>query len=369
MRHRNHWPTLLLKGWGSLSLALIILVATLPYLFSLQTREWMDQGKRSLIIIATEGGNRGYTTHVNSKVETDGSYSFSFYLVTEDKRSDGDSRFKVNYQVIILDGRNSTNIRCGGEETRNEEISVTDLDPGPRHAYDTDLASTAASALDPKNSASETSPVEALGGNQENAHDAPMNDPSGPEDERTAFRAMGSVWTWHGDERPSRKKRSVNENGAVFVEHCSISPESIWMSDAARNPLKSAQSTLLLPQFNLTSRSEKTDYQKNLQVQVHVARTQGLRIEEAYPEPRTEALGWELDYSVYRQKELGKVGNLLYTDQPTWLLRNRNTDRAEQTFILFAGIVIGLALTLAVEGLRDLVDSSSLRRSKVNSSP
>lgn len=359
-RARRVWTkrqALLGKALSALTLCFALVALIVPRLISLNERTWPDQRSRPLVILATQGGDVDYSVQVRSSVATDGDFRFVFYLESEALEGDGVARPFSRFQVIVIGEDLGGRVVCGDGSSSLDELEPSELDPGPSHAYQVDHASSRGSATNYRDDPFDEARTEAndLGGPSPTSSPATSASDEGGVD---VLRYTGDIAGWFQDEDP-HLGRSVGDDGWIWVEECTLDSTLVWSSSAGPdNPMTGAQATLFAPQFNLTSIEGVTDHQKDLYVRLWVDRVEGATVAEAFPGPTTHAAGWQLWYDVYLRGTLGAEQNFLYTDQPTWMIANRNASREEQLWLLFGGMGLGLALTLLVRGFSDLVDAA-----------
>lgn len=105
-----------------------------------------------------------------------------------------------------------------------------------------------------------------------------------------------------------------------------------------------------------------SDHQQSMDVTLSLARAEGLEVVRAYPEAQVGSMDWFLTYQNRWNRELKEVGNFGYTNAPTFLVGNRDAAARDQNYLLWGGVLLGLALTLAIRGLSDLADATLLRK-------
>lgn len=346
---------LLAKGVIALALCAALAAVVLPLLLSVYDRSWPDNGARPLIIIATQGGEVDYTARVDAEVDADGDFRFRFHIESATLEDSGTPRAAARFQILVIGEDLEGRVHCGGPESTLEAIGTDDLDPGPQHAYRVDVISGGFSATNYGDSLSDDVASPAGDGVTVPTPSPPVPAADGPA--VGVLRHTGEVMGWYEDEDPY-DGRSVDDEGRVWVEECTVDSSLVWASSAGTDdPLSGAEATLLAPQFNLTSIDGVTDHQADLWVDLWVDRVDGATIVEAFPAPEAHASGWSLVYDTRYQGGLGSEHSFMYTEQPTWLITNREAARDEQTLLLFGGMGLGLALTLVVRGLSDLVDA------------
>ncbi|WP_149203291.1 hypothetical protein [Actinotalea subterranea] len=353
----NRRRAALSKGLVALAASAGIGAYLVPQVLLVYDREWPDQGVRPLIIIATQGGGVDYSVEVRANVSTSGDLRFTFYLRSDDASTAQKERPHANVQVVAIGDGVETGVRCGAASGLTS-VDVEALSPGPAHAYAIDQVAARWSATNYRPD-SPTEPSQAGA----TAQAAPPPSPAPGEGEAPAppvpdaAQYAVEMWGWYSDER-AWDSRSLNETGLVFVEECTVDAALMWSSASPDAPMSSPQATFFPPQFNLTSIDATTDHQTDLGVWIQMDRPPGATLAESYPTPATAADGWSLWYDVQWNGTLGSTGNLAYTDQPTWLMVNRDAARDEQSWLLFGGLGLGLFVTLLVRALSDLVDST-----------
>ncbi|MFY9262854.1 MAG: hypothetical protein GX483_06215 [Actinomycetaceae bacterium] len=327
-------------------------IVVVPGLRSIFFPEWPDSGSRPLIIFATQGGDRNYDTHVISTVDVHGDLTLIVYLV-ESAESEPNSYFGVDYELVIASNVALSGLTCNGEAKELEEIDATELSPGPAYAYTVDEVSNLTSATNFSVEESDESDAVSPSVARENGDEVEDNN-----DEKNAYfyRHTGVFGVWNIEDVFSRRGFLENDHGTVWVEECHIPSSAIWSYTESGVPFfLEPKATLFLPQFNLTSINNTTDHQSDLRVTVNVDRPPNLKIAEAFPHPKPTATGWTHYHTVYWFGKLGEFESFAWTDQPTWMLVDREGEKKEEFFLLLAGVYLGLIFSVMHFALKSML--------------
>ncbi|MGY1901168.1 hypothetical protein [Nocardia gipuzkoensis] len=145
--------------------------------------------------------------------------------------------------------------------------------------------------------------------------------------------------------------RSVSDDGTkIYVEECELSHYSAWRDVQGSNFASASRATLLPFQLNWVSLPGNFDYSKQILSIIVVNRWPTRKLEEAYPDFKSEDDDWYYINEIKRS-DAQAAGVFAYTDQPVLLFADRTADERGEVTLLLSGAVLGLAGALFIEFL------------------
>lgn len=346
-----------LKAVVALVASAVLGVVVLPQMLAILNRATIDQGVRPLVMVTTSGGDRDYRMRVHNIIDNEGDFRFLLSIVNDDVTyGEGGNVFGVNVHVTLAAPDNSGGMTCSPENGSAATVSASEVDAGTRRMLETDAVSGRYSS---------TRAIESeLDQTTDAQVPAPSPTPQTPDfdaaladlnlEQYTADLSLLDSEYWYS--------AAVASGGVTWTVECRLDPAVVWRAADPTRPMEQSQATLLAPEFNFGPQTDTSDHQQGMDVTLSLARAEGLELVRAYPDAQVGSMDWTMTYQNRWNRELGDEGNFGYTDAPTFLVGNRNVAAAEQNFLLFGGVLIGLAVTLLVRGLSDLADATLLRK-------
>jgi hypothetical protein len=300
----------------------------------LTTTSVVDQGPRGLVVVATSGGDRDYDLRLNSHVDERGRYKLTFYFTVDDVRygADGQPGFAVNYHITFAGDLASEGVSCGTSTDPIPRESFSDLSGGTQAALRIDAVAAPNSAMNFDGSGGGRIDVEA----------------------RRYPDFRGQIWVVDKDETSYSDRFADGEY--AFAESCVLPEKAVWRRARDAGPGEDERRTLLVPQFNLTSLGDTTDYQRDMFSWLLIDRAPNMSLSEAYPSPRVRDDSWVYESPAYWYGRRGEVLNVRYTDQPVFIFSDRDLPTKQALLLLGAGAVLGIIGTLVTTLLSRLVD-------------
>lgn len=335
---------LLIRSILAFTIALILILIVAPKVWMISSAEWDDQGGHILVIIESTGSAVDYEVRVKSKIDSEtNSLNFTFYTMSNQKKSDTSPRPKTNMSLYFLGENISDYVTCGkdGQGTL-DTINSEDMSTGALRAYNSDLISNVVSATNYRLATDPQSDSTPSSKNQVST-DLAAASPAGIE---ILKYDAGSIVGWFSDEKP-HTKFSENKDGIVFVDECTIDSKLIWKSSTANEPTQSSHTTLFMPEFDLVPLEETTDHQENLNVSLWISRMNALELTLSYPEPTEIASqGWYFQYKGSWVGQKGGERSWIYTLPPTLLFSNRDERRIEQAWLFYGGLFLAFSIVI-----------------------
>lgn len=346
---------LLVKAVIAFVAAAIIGIVVVPQMVGILNRPTIDQGTRPLVMVTTSGGDRDYRMRVHNVVDEDGNYRFVLSIVNDEVvYEEGANGFVVNVQITLAAPKGSGSMTCAPENATAARIEYADLGPGARRMLETDAVSGRYSS---------TGGIASDDAEQPSAGSASPAPAATPDFEQefsdldlqryTADLSLLDTEFWYNS--------AVTSGDWVWTVECRLDAALVWRTSDPARAVHQPQATLMAPEFNFGPQEAKSDYQQDMDVTLAVARAEGLDVVRSYPDALAGSADWTMTYENRWSRDLGDEGFFGYTNAPTFLLANRNAAATEQNFLLFGGVLIGLALTLTVRGLSDLADALLVR--------
>ncbi|MBD3940679.1 hypothetical protein IF188_03070 [Microbacterium sp. NEAU-LLC] len=346
-----------LKAVVALVGSVVLAAVVLPPMFSILNRPTVDQGQRPLVMVTTSGGDRDYHLRVHNIIDKDGEFRFLLSVADDEVTyGEGGNVFGVNVQVTLAAPDGTGGMTCAPTYVDSGVISSSDINAGTRRMLQADAISGRYSSTRAIASPPDQEPDSAV--------PAPSATPQVPDIETLLADLDVVQYTtdlflldddyWYTS--------AATSDGATWTVECRLDAAVVWRVGDPTNPMKQPQATLLAPEFNFGPQGDVSDHQQGMDVTLSLARAEGLELVRSYPDAQAGSMDWTMTYENRWNGELGETGNFGYTNAPTFLLQNRNVAAAEQNFLLFGGVLIGLAVTLLVRGLSDLADATLLRK-------
>ncbi|TWX38860.1 hypothetical protein ES689_09690 [Frigoribacterium sp. ACAM 257] len=336
--------------------ALVIAVFVVPQMMTIIGQPTIDQGTRPLVMVTTTGGNRDYQLRVRNYVDDHGEYSFVLSIVDDDVTYDsGGNAFEVDVQITMAHLASSPGMSCGPESGVASTVETASLNAGARRMLAVDA-----------NSGSRSSTLQATGG--DDLDPAAGGGAPAPSGQAPNLEALYDDFVF---DRYTTQMSLLDDsyvydtasesNGFTWAVECRIDNALVWRTTDAAEPVEQAQATFFAPEFDFGPQGTTSDYQRDMDITMSLARADGLDLVRSYPESEVGARDWRTTYSNQWNGELGQEGNFGYATGPTFILANRDAVKEDQNFLLFGGVLLGLALTLFIRGLSDLADGTLLR--------
>lgn len=300
----------------------------------LASNDVVDQGSRGLVVIGTDGGDRKYTLEVKNTVQLDGSLVLRFLISASGvKYEEPGTVFDVNVEVAFV-GDHMEGARCGGSKRSLYKAEVEDLSSGLANAV----------YLDADGGRDSATNFNDLKGDR-------FRESVGQFDAHVYRSALALT---RSEENYAR--RTVSDDGTIWVDECTIPKSAIWRTPAHSNFLSGKPRTLLLPQINWTSIGETTDYQNVLTVYNRVERAPGTVLTESYPPMTVGSNAWEAKASVYWTGRLHEPFDVGYTAQSVHIFNDRDLSDDRAVYLTLAGTLLGFIGTLVGLVVSRLVD-------------
>ncbi len=350
----------LFKGFFFLVCAAALVAVFLPNMLHVLQRTVVDHGQRPLVMVTTEGGSRDYTMHVKSTVDLTGGYSFVLYFTAPNTvYGDGGNDFEIDAEVNLASDRSSNRLTCDNPGVTTSAVRYDRLSDGAKYLLNVDLISGPDSATN----YSEGGNPGATPTPGSSAKVVPFPDHSGIWVQRVST----GIWISKDTENWKGSVGDVAQNN-VYAIGCTINRAAVWHIDnsGSTDPMKQSDSTLLAPEFDLTSTHGSTDHQYSISGSLYLARADGVTMQESYPIASTTADGWTFTYGQYWSGLQGDANNYGYTSQISAILANRSAAQSDQNALVWGGIAVGLAASLLVASLSDLIDAGLRRPRREN---
>lgn len=312
------------------------------------TDDVVDSGPRGLVVVATQGGDRLLTLHVDQRVEKSGEIKLVIYVSAENTEyGDKGNVREVQYSLSFIGSSFSDGVECGGQPVGS--VGYTELPEGTRHVVEVDAASSQNSALNT---------IAGLGVADSTESPSVLEQLQSSE----ALNYRGSLWTLKDDDSRSSRSASGDNQQYVWAEECTLPMQTAWRLTPGHDFADSPQSTLLPFQVNWTGLTGRTDFHQKLDSDVVVARGSGKTLAESYPTVSTGDERWFYTNTQNWVKSRGEDGNFAYTDQPVLMFTDRASSEKFSMFLLWSGVLLGLIGTLLVEILSWGADLWAIRR-------
>lgn len=311
----------LFKGLLSLTLGIILMGVFGPVVLRIYSSNWPDDRPHPLIILSTHGDNHKYSVQVTGRAQSTGDFIFKFWVKSEEPNAM--PGFDVHYQILVASQDLVGDVVCSSSEILRE-VTPGDLTTGPELA------------------------LEAF----ENTL-GPLNAREG-ESAARIVQTSGVIQSRNADEPPSTLESETHSG--VLTQECHVDGANVWATNSPSEPLDQSKAVFLAPAFNLVTMSGYPDPESSLAAVLELDRTPGSRMVDAFPPPIPGARYWSLAY------EIGGDDTLKISNQPTWLLSNRDAEQRDQTWLFWGGLAIGLGITLLAQGTLDLLSTLGSRR-------
>jgi hypothetical protein len=287
-----------------------------------------DQGKRGLIIVSSSGSDRDYKLVVRQNLERGGKYDLVFFLTSEGTEyGEATNTRLIDVRITFVGTNFAGGVACGKSTDPVPRQSFDDLAPGTQRAMRVDAAGGSASAI---NYNGET----AQGDEALKAQNYPTY--------------STKLWLLKPEANYSYRVPSSENDETMWAEACTLPENAVWGPALDESLTDSLRRTLVPPQINFTAIGENTDFQKAMQVRINVERAQGEQLVESYPPVETSDDDWSYNAKSYWAGDIGKSGNIGYTDQPVLIFSNRSDADTRALFLMWSGIALGLLATLAL---------------------
>ncbi|MFI7482021.1 hypothetical protein ACH9EU_06340 [Kocuria sp. M1R5S2] len=331
---------------SGLALGTLVVLTTLILLYLKgyqSSTSTVDQGRRALVAVTSEGSGQEYELHVHQDVDTEGQLRMVFYFTSLWGTSvSWAEEPRVDYEITFAGDPSLGGVTCGPNESLLQTASFEALSPGARASLLLDAAGGRRSALNYDGTA-EDLPRAALTSD-------------------TYFQAFGTMWLSSGEARHT--SRDEGADGYVWAEECRVPEEAVWHHAEGETPVTADRKTLIVPQVSWTSIGERTDHHRHLRSFLRVDRPEGVELVEAYPQPVTHDSHWTYETMGLWNNELGDVDNVGYTDLPVYILQQRELEEQRDVELMFVGAGMGVVATLAAYLASRVIGllRSSLRR-------
>ncbi|QJW35026.1 hypothetical protein [Cellulosimicrobium protaetiae] len=336
--------------------AIVIAALAVPQITRLQNDSPVDQGDRALLVFSSRGSDRDYSLRVRSFVDTDGSYRFVFYFTSPATTygAEGNTQ-QISASVSLVTADGDVAMRCGESLDPVPRLGFDDLSSGTRHAIEVDANEGSGSATNYRAAGAVASSAPTPGDLSPDV--VPLT--------QTSHQTY-AVDMWLNDEETAfYSSRSQNsDGGAIWAEECAVDRTLLWKGTTSREPFEQRDATLFLPQINWTSLDEATDHHDTLTVSANIRRAEGATLQEAYPSPQTYSSYWYYEPATWWYGERRQPGGFLYTDQPVFLFANRDVERRDEVYLVWAGLALGVAASLI--GVSVSATFDSLARGRID---
>ncbi|MGW5321811.1 hypothetical protein [Rhodococcus pyridinivorans] len=328
MNRRAAW---LKVAMGGAALAASMYFLWTPAVNLLKPEQQVDGGRRGLLVIASNGGNSDQILHVKQSFDGHGKVELAFSFAAPEAKS---NRRPVNYSLHYI-GDAFGEIRCG-EGATAEVASFSSLPAGAQNAVKADLVSRSNSATNYGDESEESRDLEKL------------------QSELIVHTFSGVMWPYDSNDEKRSQRRSANGE-SVFTESCTFATETAWRLPATQTFESATRKTLLPFQVNWSG-IEATDVHRKIESAVTIDRQEGVELINSYPEATSHDYRWTYTNTSYWIGSRTEVGNFGYTDQPVYLFEKRNADEGKSIQILWFGVFLGVALSIAVQIVSKLID-------------
>ncbi|MFD6138686.1 hypothetical protein [Promicromonospora sp. NPDC060271] len=304
------------------------------------------EGRRPLVVVSVGGAPKNAAVHVISDV-TESSMEMFFYVTADDvDYKKNKSLDKLDVRITFAGLPADSRVTCG-ESTVVEPVEFAELATGARYAIEVDALGGPASAI---------------------AHEASSTTGSSKSYlEADYYVHRAEMWLpWSDSEIPNGRWVVTNETGTEFLhkESCTIPPESVWfIAEDSPRPIKELQRSLLLPQINATEIKVGRRGPAELLTHAWIDRDGDTVLVEAYPPPDVEDGRWGVSPENHTWASVDESkAPFQYSGQPTMVFRDRSFDDYREIALLGAGVLLGLAGSMATELVRAAVRALAGRR-------
>lgn len=348
-----------LKAAVALVAAVIILIVVFPQMRDIVDRSVPDHGARPLITVTTSGGDRDYQMRVRNYVDEDGDYRFVVSMVADDVTYGAEGNtFLVNVEIALAVSDPQLGMSCGPGEGAVETVDAAALTPGAQHMLRVDAVSARNAALQLATLQPASGPGDASG--------APGSAPAHTDGSLDSLLAQLTIHRFEADlwllDDEYQYTTGAADGGAVWAIECNLDKELVWRASDPSRPLEHAEASLFAPEFDFGPQGTASDHQRDMAVTISLTRAPKMELLRAYPEPIVRSRDWFVTFEHQWIGALTEEGNFGFASAPTFLVANRDAAARERNLLLWGGVLLGLAVTLAVRGTSDLADAMLLRK-------